>query len=450
MNFRQLPWRSPFAAFAPLEGRADAHLLHGRDRSAVGRADWSIIVVDPADSFELRAGDDPAHWLETVAAAHGRRRRDGPAPDALAAAPFLSGLVGYLGYEALAGLEPSLDLPVSPYALPAARLCAYDAAALFNTSDERLFVVERRAGAGDRLAALLGEAAPALVAPDAFRLSSNFSRDDYIDAVSTIIERIGAGDFFQANIAQMLLARSAEPVSMLGVFMRLATQSDAAFGALLQFADGAILSNSPERFFRIDVHRRIVTEPIKGTRPRGQTPHEDIALAEELLADAKDRAENIMIADLMRNDLSKICRDHTIREDAICALLSLSHVHHLVSRISGGLRDEASIGDVFKALFPSGSITGAPKIAAMQAIADIERVGRGPYCGAIGYIDDRGAADFSVAIRTMIADAERRRIAIPVGGGVTLRSNPPAEYDETIVKAAAALAALGVSRDVLA
>jgi para-aminobenzoate synthetase component I len=226
----------------------------------------------------------------------------------------------------------------------------------------------------------------------------------------------------------------------------IAGTSDAFFGALLQYPEGAVVSNSPERFFRLSVRedgfRRVTAEPVKGTRRRALNSKEDAQLAQALRNDPKDRAENIMIADLMRNDLSKICKDGTIQEEAICELLTLSHVHHLVSRIAGELCDGSAISDIFRALFPSGSITGAPKIEAMKAIAEIEGAGRGPYCGAIGYIDDTGAADFSVAIRTMMTDGGRQSLSIPVGGAVTLRSNPGEEYEETLVKAVGAAGAI--------
>lgn len=360
--------------------------------------------------------------------------------------PFSSGLIGYVGYEALAALEPSLNLPPSTDALPLAQFGAYDAAAIFDRRARRAFISARTAAAADRLETMLGEdGAPPADLPAFSNLRSNFSRADYEDSVGTVIERIRNGDFFQANIAQNLTAQSSTAMSPFALFRKVAAASDAFFAALFQFDEGAIVSNSPERFFRLDRDGAIVAEPIKGTRPRGRDAQEDRALAAALLSDPKDRAENIMIADLLRNDLSQICVDHSIQEDVICALMSLSRVHHLVSRIRGEMRSDCHMADIFRALFPCGSITGAPKIEAMKAIAEIEGVGRGPYCGAIGYIDDCGRADFAVAIRTMMIDAERRNISVPVGGGVTLRSNPSAEYDETLVKAAAALSALGLS-----
>jgi para-aminobenzoate synthetase component 1 len=228
-------------------------------------------------------------------------------------------------------------------------------------------------------------------------------------------------------------------------------KSSAGYAAFLPGREGAVLSASPELFFRIEPSSgggaRIVAEPIKGTRPRGATPEEDAALAAALLADPKDRAENVMIADLTRNDLSRICRDGGVREEAICALATHAGVHHLVSRIGGELLDGVDAAAALRALFPCGSITGAPKIEAMRAIAEIEGEGRGPYCGAIGFIDDAGASTFSVAIRTAVA--ERRsaalRLSLPVGGGVTLRSDSDAEYEETRTKARGLLAALGAA-----
>ena len=435
---REIPWRSPYAAFAPLDGVAGAHLLHGGDRRGDG---WSIIVAAPADVVVLSNGDADG-WLNEVERISKARRthREGPS------APFASGLVGYVGYEALAGLEPTLDLPPSPYALPDAQFGVYDAAAVFSRDERRAFVTARSGAAGDKLESLLGSQELTTESVTEWgALSSNFTRDAYVAAVSDVIERIRNGDFFQANIAQTLGARSQAPFSPFALLRRLAGESDAFFAAMFQYTDGVIVSNSPERFFFLDAAGRITSEPIKGTRPRGRDSGEDNALAQGLLADPKDRAENVMIADLVRNDLSRICENHSIREEAICELMTLSRVHHLVSRIAGRLQEESGISDVFRALFPAGSITGAPKIEAMQTIGEKERYGRGPYCGAFGYIDDAGGADFAVAIRTMMIDAERREIAIPVGGGITLRSDPGAEYEETLVKASAALSALGLA-----
>ena len=440
----EIDWRAPYAAFAPLAGEAHAHLLHGGDLSDA--AAWSIIVAFPQEIVAAAGDDDPFPPLQRLV----DRRA---APSSSARLPFASGLVGYAGYEAARFIEPSLDLPASTAGLPDLVFGYYEAAALFSRRARRAYVAGRDARACGRLRDALGEGEVRPPAAPAFGpLSSNFSPRQYAEAVRRVIDDILDGAYYQANISHRIGAVAEDGVCAFDLFRRIAARSDAAFGALLQYKDGAVLSNSPERFFRVSPEagaRRIVTEPIKGTRPRGDTAQDDARLAAELTGDPKDRAENVMIADLMRNDLSKICLDDSIREEAVCDLLTLANVHHLVSRISGVLRRDVSFTDILKALFPCGSVTGAPKIAAMTAIADVERVGRGPYCGAIGYIDDCGGADFAVAIRTMTMSQGGRALTAPVGGGVTLRSDPVKEYRETIHKAEGALASIKKSSEAL-
>ncbi|GJL93892.1 MAG: aminodeoxychorismate synthase, component I [Hyphococcus sp.] len=445
----EIDWRAPYTAFAPLAGKPHAHLLHGGDHA---RSQWSIIAAFPSHVFTC--GDDGDRWLKDVQDAIDGRTQNNltgesncdawPLPKA---APFTSGLIGYVGYEALQSTEPSLDLPQSPHALPNGVFGVYDCAAVFSREDRRAFIVGRDEAAGRQLRDALGRERPSAPSLPKFSApNANFTQSEYENAVRDVIARIEDGDFYQVNIAQRLSVTTDDPYQPYDLFRIMAARSDAPFAACLHYADGVIVSNSPERFFRVSNGangiRRIVTEPIKGTRPRGKNVTEDEALQRDLLADPKDRAENIMIADLLRNDLSKVCKDGSIKEDAVCELLSISSVHHLVSRISGALRDGVTVTDIFRALFPCGSITGAPKIAAMEVIADVEQSGRGPYCGAIGYINDNGDADFSVAIRTLIADRQLQSVSIPVGGGITLRSNPKAEYQETLTKAQSALDAL--------
>lgn len=452
MHIEEIPWRSPLAAFAPFVGEPDAHLLHaGEKAEAPG---WSVIVARPGKRLTVRNG---------VAFVDGASVAQAPF-DALAdirksrafswgdgcydiAAPFFSGAVGFVGYEMGGGLEPSAKGPASLTPFPDMVFGFYDCAMLFDRAAKKSFVVSK-----DPIPRNFFDRAPAKgntdpTSPVTFQ--SNLTKAAYEDAVSIVIARILDGDIFQANISQRLRAQ-ADNMRPFDVYQRLSAKSDARFGSYLQYTDGAILSNSPERFFSI-VKRGsfldIRTEPIKGTRPRGSTPEEDRAFAAALLNDEKDRAENIMIADLMRNDLSRICIDDSITEDELCSLVSYASVHHMVSVISGILREGLSAVDALKALFPCGSITGAPKIEAMRLIAEIEKEGRGPYCGAIGYIDDRGGADFSVAIRTMTAtrNSDGVELTLPVGGGVTRLSDPEMEYEETLVKARSFSRALLVS-----
>jgi para-aminobenzoate synthetase component 1 len=446
MKFREIAWRDPCAAFAPFDGVPWAHLLHGGDRAL--RARWSVIVADPAHRIEARDGRttldgrrtaEPAFVvLDDLQRSRARQSREIPAD----APPFAGGLIGFAGYESAREFEPTLGLPASPLCLPDLAFGAYEAAAAFDRIGRRAWLAATSHAAGRRLEAALGCATLAPVErPREFAdtcLTSNFDRASYQGEVTRIRELIAAGGLFQANIAQTLTTVVA-PATPLTLFRMLARSGDAALAALLQFDTGAIVSMSPERFFALapgSTGQRIVVEPIKGTRARLEGT-DDEQVARDLIEDPKERAENVMIADLMRNDLSIVCADHSITEEAICELMTLDRVHHLVSRISGTLRAGIGLRDVFAALFPSGSITGAPKIAAMQAIATTERLGRGPYCGAIGYWSDNGKADFSVAIRSLVAQrtAAGVRLTYGVGGGITLRSDPAHEYAETLAKA---------------
>ncbi len=448
MEMTEISWRAPLDAFAPLAGEPFAALLHAGE----GALDpgWSILAAFPATTLTATGGqahiDGTSSSLSPFAAL--RAILASRKVSALTRGHFSSGLIGFAGYELGARLEPAAAGPRSPYALPDMAFGAYDAVALFDLRQKRAFIAARSTRARDRLAEALGDMATddrPQSPPPRHTLRSD-AAPAHVGRVAAAIERIRDGDFFQANLAQVLRVESDGDIDAFAVFRAL-SEGDAPFGAYLNFDEGVLVSASPERFFKIapvDGGLRIVAEPIKGTRPRGKTAADDMALARALRESAKDRAENTMIVDLIRNDLARVCQDGSIREDALCALKSFSSVHHLVSTVSGALAAGKNAVDALEALFPCGSVTGAPKIEAMKAIGALEGQGRGPYCGAIGWFDDAGAADLSVAIRVVMI--EGRRAFIPVGGGVTLRSEPRAEFEETLDKAAAQLAALGIRR----
>lgn len=448
---QEIDWRSPYDAFAPFAGRRGAILFSGGEIAQDAR--WSFFGAFPALRIEASGGsafvgDDGASAtpFEALSAAHARRRRARRPPGGV---PFASGLIGFAGYECARHVEPGVKGAGSPYDLPDFHFAAFDAVAAFDQAERRAFIVGVSEEEVEKLRSGIGSrASPARPTPAFSTLASNFTAASYRAAVSDVIERIRRGDLFQANISQRLEATAAEDFDAYDVYRAISTTSSAPFGAFMNFGAAKIMSFSPERFFAVRRSgggvRSIIAEPIKGTRPRGAAPDEDAAALADLIRDPKDRAENVMIADLTRNDLSRICRDGAICEEAICEPVTHATVHHLVSRISGVLREDVSAADALAALFPCGSVTGAPKIEAMKAIGEIEGGGRGPYCGAIGYIDDSGAADFSVAIR--IAVAQGRKLSMPVGGGVTLRSDPQAEYDETIAKARQFLSCLAIGR----
>ena len=261
---------------------------------------------------------------------------------------------------------------------------------------------------------------------------SNFSRDAYVATVQRVIELILAGDIFQANIAQRFSARLSSPLDPLALYCRLRALNPAPFAALLRYGKRIIASSSPERFLRLD-GRYVETRPIKGTIRRSADPQADRQRAEFLLASEKDRAENLMIVDLLRNDLSRVCAAHSVEVPVLCGLESYASVHHLVSVVSGKLGDDHDAVSLLRACFPGGSVTGAPKVRSMEIIANVERIAREVYCGAIGFIGFSGQMDTNIAIRTVTIDDDLA--VFHAGGGITAMSDPSTEYEETLAKA---------------
>ncbi len=305
------------------------------------------------------------------------------------------------------------------------------------------------------------------------KIFSNFTKESYIEAIEEIKERIRRGDTYQTNLTQQIRAGLPENLAPAEIFRRLRKNHPAPFAAFLQRKNDTVISASPERFFSIDgcgtqtaetspqrCSRIITTSPIKGTRPRGKTFAEDKRLKRELLSSEKDRAENVMIVDLLRNDLGRICRFGSVRVETLCDLEQHPTLFHLVSTVSGELRPEIAFPDIIKAVFPCGSITGAPKIRTMQIIDEIETAPRGLSMGAIGYsipnsalsaqrsaLSALNSLDLSVAIRTMVVrDSEA---VFNVGGGIVIDSLPEKEYEETLIKAKALLNSIGANAEAL-
>ncbi len=270
-------------------------------------------------------------------------------------------------------------------------------------------------------------------------VTSNFSRAGYEDAVRRAVEYVHAGDCFQVNLSQRLLAPLREhPLELYG---RLRELNPAPFAAYFDLGDFQVLSASPERFLRVYPGGEVETRPIKGTRPRGYTPEHDSALSSDLANSPKDRAENVMIVDLLRNDIGKVCEYGSVRVPRVCEVETFRYVHHLVSEVRGKLKPGLGPLDLLAAAFPGGSVTGAPKVRAMEIIAELEPTARGPYCGCLGWIGFDGAMDTNILIRTFTAG--RGWVQFPVGGGIVADSDPAREYEETLHKAAGLLRALG-------
>jgi para-aminobenzoate synthetase component 1 len=266
--------------------------------------------------------------------------------------------------------------------------------------------------------------------------TSNFTQDEYCHSVARVIEYIRAGDVFQVNLSQRFTVKSPHPADQ--IYARLQSQTPARYGALLDFGPYALISNSPELFLKITPDRHITTRPIKGTRPR--LPGMD----RELETSEKDRAELNMIVDLERNDLGRVCEIGSVHVTQARIIEPHPTVYHGAATIEGRLRPDVSLSALLRATFPGGSVTGAPKIRAMQIIEELEPVRRGPYCGAIGYLAPGGQLEFNIAIRTMTL--QEGHIHIPVGGGIVADSDPESEYEETLVKARAMFSAIAPDR----
>jgi para-aminobenzoate synthetase component I len=272
------------------------------------------------------------------------------------------------------------------------------------------------------------------------KVTTNFDNASYLSALAECKKHIQAGDTYQINLTRQMRAELAPELTAERIFLDLRRNYPAPFAAFIRRGEDTVVSASPERFIRVetvDGKRVVRTSPIKGTRPRGDTPEEDARLKNELLASEKDHAENVMIVDLLRNDIGRVCKLGSVEVEELCALEKHPTFFNLVSTIRGELSDGASFIDILKAVFPCGSITGAPKIRTMQIIDEIETASRGLSMGAIGYMDLDGTIDMSVAIRTMVV--RDGRAVFNVGGGIVIDSNPELEYEETLVKAKALL-----------
>ncbi len=362
--------------------------------------------------------------------------------------PFQGGAIGYFGYEMGGLLERLPGKAVDDLELPDMTIGFYDWVLAFDHVSDKTWIVTtqfsregRAQWVRDRIDVGHETLRPAIErVGGATDLRSNFTLDQYMNAVERVKEYIVAGDIYQANISQRFEATiHADDWSL---YRALRSSTSAPFGAYLDLPEVTILSASPEQFLQVE-DGIVETRPMKGTRPRGATQVNDARLRRELAQSAKDRAENIMIVDLLRNDLGRVCVPGTIHTPELFSVEQYPNVHQLVSSVTGRLRPEHDVIDLLMACFPGGSVTGAPKIRAMEIIDEIEPVQRSVYCGAIGYIGFDGSMQLSIPIRTMLKKGQQ--VYFQVGGGIVADSDPEAEYQETLYKAKGGLTALGVS-----
>ena len=352
------------------------------------------------------------------------------------AVPFPAGCIGYISYDfATENCSAEGKLPASWFVF-------YDNLLIFDHLESKLYISACGMLAPaelslDDLERQLACAVPKTFsrpASSAAKATANFSREEYMAAVEKLRLYIEAGDVYIANMTQTLTAHSAKTSAR--IYEDLRRINPAPFAARLEFEGLSILSSSPERFLQV-VAGEARTRPIKGTRPRGRTKAEDEENRQALLDSEKDKSELLMIVDLERNDLSRVCQPHTIKVPELFSLEAYSTVFHLVAEVTGKLRPGISATECLEHCFPGGSITGAPKRRAMEIIEELERGERGLYTGCIGYFSLNGNADFNIAIRTIVKQGEK--LSIGVGGGITWESEASEEYQETLDKAKALL-----------
>lgn len=425
----EIAWRDPLEVLGGFADEAHAFALLS------GTSGWSYVGRAPAQALSLRVGAGAAQALRGLL---------GPVPHeaphgADLAPPFSGGIVGLASYELGAVVEPTTRQERTAWPdLAAAR---YEAVLAFHIASRRAFAVGPRAE--DALAWPRGEAVSP-PPPLAASFDDETGADAYAASVAEVVGAIARGDLFQANLARRWSGRLSPGATPFDVLRRLTAQSAAPFAAYMRLPGRALVSNSPERFLAVSASGEVRAQPIKGTRPRGATPAADAALGQALLASAKDRAENRMIVDLMRNDLARACAPGSVRVESLFALERYANVQHLVSTVRGRLAKGRDAFDLFEGAFPPGSVTGAPKVAAMRAIARREPP-RGPYCGSLFWAGADGAFDSSVLIRTLAFEAEASgpwRFETRAGAGIVADSDPEAEVQEAQDKIAAIRRAL--------
>ena len=359
-----------------------------------------------------------------------------------AALPFMGGWLLYLGYELACEIEPRLRLPASNDAVIALALRT-PAAWIRDRTTGRAWII---AEAGSE--ALLEEFDARVRCLSAARTSVGevvlqISEEDparFVEAVRRSLEYIAAGDVYQANLSREWRGSSQERIDAVAIYRRLRKTNPSPFAAILRNLDFAILSSSPERLVSVR-GRTVSTRPIAGTRGRGATAEADAELARSLLANEKERAEHVMLIDLERNDLGRICVGGSVQVDEYMTVETYAHVHHIVSNVSGRLRDDVSPAGVIRALFPGGTITGCPKFRCMQIIAELEGTGRGAYTGSVGYLNRDGSCDLNILIRTITV--QDGHVKFRAGAGIVADSNAELELAETRAKAKGMLRALG-------
>ena len=362
--------------------------------------------------------------------------------DIFSSIPLLSGAIGYISYDICRILENIPNNSKEDFNISDMKFIFYNNIIIFDLKNNKQYITSLN-GIDEEINLIeykINEAIylkEEVVKENNKNFISNFNKEDYKSAITKLKDYIVSGDVYIANMTQRFYTENTE--DSFEIYKKLRSINKAPFSAFMNFEDFQIISSSPERFLEIN-NRKVITRPIKGTRPRGKNKEEDIKNSLELLNSEKDKAELLMVVDLERNDLSKVCKPHSVKVTELFKLETYATVFHLVSTVEGILKDDVSAIKCIKECFPGGSITGTPKIRAMEIIEELEGLKRNIYTGSIGYFDFRGNADFNIAIRTIVKKDNKAYFG--VGGGITYDSIEEDEYNETLDKAKALMRVL--------
>ncbi|CAA9538710.1 MAG: Anthranilate synthase, aminase component [uncultured Solirubrobacteraceae bacterium] len=432
---------TPVSAFLKLRGAGPAFLLESAEQGQrVGR--WSFIGYKPRRvlRWSLADGGDPY----ALAAAEVARHRQAPLPGL---PPFTGGAVGFFGYDCVRAVEPLAEPNPDVLGLPDMALMLTDVIVAFDHLKHTTTVLANVYAGEDtdaayasataliaevreRLAGPLPEPAPHPADREEPTFESNLEREAFEAMVSRIVEYVHAGDAFQVVPSQRWSA--ACPVEPFSIYRGLRAVNPSPYMYFLDFEDFQIVGASPEPLLTV-TGRRVATRPIAGTRPRGADATEDSAIAAELLADEKERSEHVMLVDLGRNDLGRVCEYGTVEVETFMSVETYSHVIHIVSNVAGRLRDDVGAMDALRSVLPAGTLSGAPKVRAMQIIDELEPVKRGAYGGAVGYLSYAGELDTCICIRTVVAKDGMAHVQ--AGGGTVADAVPAYEFEESKAKA---------------
>ena len=360
--------------------------------------------------------------------------------------PFCGGWFIYLGYEVAKEIETSIKIPDSPYKLPDAFAARVNSAIIFDHVEKKIILVTD----SENFLNEINDMEADLASLDKFdeeknhrgsiKIHSRGTFDEHQKQVQSCIDYIFQGEIFQANLSRLWRFKVYDSVSDIDIYKQLRNSNPSPFAGLVRFENSSIISSSPERLISI-TGDHIQTRPIAGTRPRGASGLIDIELTNELKNSDKEKAEHLMLVDLERNDISKICKSGTVKVDEMMTIETYAHVHHIVSNISGVKKKDIMPGDVIRSVFPGGTITGCPKVRCMQILGELEKQGRGPYTGSFGYVTHNGNMDLNILIRTILK--EKNDIYFRAGGGIVADSIPMSETLETEAKANGMLKAVG-------